>query len=87
MILGDCLALLVCPAQLSRTLEEFKGVLSLELLKTAWVKSRLRERILAQNHLLSLFWVIVILEHFVEHKVQQLLVRYEKLNKFLALDL
>ena len=37
--------------------------------------------------MLSLLRIIIVLKHLVEHEVEQLLVRYEKLNKLLALYL
>ena len=73
--------------QLSRALQQFKRVVILELFERTWVEGRLRESHLAEEHLLTFFWIVVVLEHFVEHEVQQLLIRYEKLNEFLTFDL
>ena len=75
------------PSQFCRSLQKLKWIVLLKLLQAARVKGRVRKSHLRQKHLLSLLWVIVILEHLVEHEVQQLLVRYEKLNEFLSFDL
>ena len=87
VVLRRRLALLVGSPQLRRPLQQFKRVVVLQLLQTARVKGRFRECHFAEEHLLPLLRVVVVFEHLVEHEVEQLLVRDEQLNKFLAFDL
>ena len=42
---------------------------------------------MTEKYLLTLFRIIVVLEHLIKHKVEELLVRNEKFDKLLAFDL
>ena len=63
--------------QLGRPLEQFKRVVVLQLLETARVERMLRQRHLAQQDLLALLRIVIVLEHLIEHEVEEFLVRHE----------
>ena len=77
MVLSHSLTLLVSAAQLSGSLEELERVVVLQLLEAARVEGRLGQGHLAEEDLLALLRIVVVLEHLVKHEVEELLIRHQ----------
>ena len=77
VVLSHSLTLLVGAAQFCGALEELERIVVLQLLEAARVESCLGQGHLAEEDLLALLRVVVILEHLVEHEVEELLIRHQ----------